>query len=121
MAVLLAQSAGAGAATLLLRGNVDYSAFFCFPSGSLSPEASAAAEGLLRLVHSDQTEERPSSRSEPCLRCLTPQAAPLPAVAMPTAPVFHRAADAAPEADGILPTMAAFALPSYRGPPGIRQ
>ena len=118
--MLLAQSAGAGAATLVLRGNVDYSAFFCFPTGSLSPEAAIAAEGLLRLVEGEQAPERPSSDSEHCLRCLTPQAAPLPAVAVPTPPVFHRAADAAPVTNDIRPAKPAFALPSYRGPPGIR-
>ena len=102
-----------------MRGNVDHSVFFCFPFGSLSPEAAAAAEGLLRLVHGDETE-RSSSHSEPCLRCLTPQAAPLPSVAIPTAPLLNRAADAVPEANGIRPPTAAFALPSYRGPPEIR-
>ena len=118
--MLLVQSAGAGAAALVVRGNVDYSAFFCFPSGSLSQEAATAAEGLLRLVEGEQVPERSSSGSEPCLRCLMPQAAPLPAVAMPAPPVFHRAADPAPVANDVRPARPAFTLPSYRGPPGIR-
>ncbi len=114
------QSAGAGAATLLLRGNVDYSTFFCLPFGPLSAEAAAAAEGLLELVGEDRAPEHSSSRSEPCLRCLTPQAAPLPVTTTPVAPVFRSTAYAVPHARTTLLTPPAFALPSYRGPPGIR-